>query len=549
MKSILASTAAIRPLALSAFIVISACSQGGGTPAPTPSVSTPTPPPTSTGPVWTQGQFQSASIFKDRCEIVRAGTDIEGNRFPDLPGTALEERFWLRSWTNETYLWNTEVVDQDPANFSDRLSYFEVLRTTATTASGEDKDDFHFSQPTEEFLAARNSAPEPRYGASIAILSDTPPRDYRIRYTEPNSPAAAIVSGTPNFRRGSRILEIDGIDFVNTTDQAEIDAMFFAFFDAPANEPHTFRVEDADGTQRTVTMSRSNLAPQPVNRTRVIDTPTGRVGYMLINTFSPFESERDIANAFASFASQGLSDLVLDLRYNGGGLLATASQTAFMVAGPSRTRGRDFERLLFNANAGNRNPATGQVNDPTPFYEEGLGFTLSRGTDLSSLNLPRVFVLSTENTCSASESVINSLRGIFVDVILIGGTTCGKPFGFFPQDNCGETYFTIQFQGLNDLGFGDYSDGFIPEESPEQFGVRIPGCVIPDDLDNELGDENEAMLSAALHYRDTGACPPPSATSQASASLSREDASAVQTGRRPNVGVMETNRDMTMPNR
>jgi len=550
MKSTPNNTAALKLLVLSAIFLIAACSQGGGSSrSQISSTPPPPPPPTNSGPVWTQGQFQSASIFKNRCEVVRTGTDIEGNRFPDLPGSALEEKFWLRSWTNETYLWNTEVVDQDPTGFADRLSYFEVLKTTATTPSGEDKDDFHFSQSTEEFLAARTSTPAPRYGVSLDIVSDTPPRNYRVRYTEPGSPAATVVNGKPNFIRGTRILEIDGIDFVNTRDQAEIDTMFEAFFDAPANEPHTFLVEDADGDRRAVTMSRENLAPKPVNRTRIINTPTGRVGYMLINTFSPFESERDIANAFSTIAAQGVSDLVLDLRYNGGGLLATASQTAFMIAGSSRTSGRDFERLRFNANAGNRNPVTGEINEATPFFEEGLGFTLARGTDLTSLNLPRVFILTTERTCSASEAIINGLRGIFVDVIVIGDTTCGKPFGFFPQDNCGETYFTIQFQGVNDLGFGDYTDGFIPENSSAQFGVRAPGCAIEDDFNNELGDESEALLSAALFYQDTGACPspPPSATAKASLSLKRANTVAANPRGARQLSVMETNRDMTMP--
>ncbi|KCZ82657.1 peptidase family protein, partial [Hyphomonas hirschiana VP5] len=65
--------------------------------------------------------FDPASTFKNRCEVRRVGQDIEGNTYPDVQGTLLEELFWLRSWTNETYLWNTEVTDRNPAGFSDRL--------------------------------------------------------------------------------------------------------------------------------------------------------------------------------------------------------------------------------------------------------------------------------------------------------------------------------------------------------------------------------------------------------------------------------------------
>ena len=72
---------------------------------------------------------------------------------------------------------------------------------------------------------------------------------------------------------------------------------------------------------------------------------------------------------------------------------------------------------------------------PEPFFTTAQGFSVARGTALPTLNLSRVFVLTGRNTCSASESVINSLRGVNVEVIQIGSTTCGKPYGFYPQDN------------------------------------------------------------------------------------------------------------------
>ena len=89
-------------------------------------------------------------------------------------------------------------------------------------------------------------------------------------------------------------------------------------------------------------------------------------------------------------------------------------------------------------------------------------------------------MLAGPDTCSASESVVNSLRGVGVTVNLVGGATCGKPYGFFPQDNCGTTYFAIQFQGVNQQGFGDYGDGFAPT------------CAVADDFGHALGDPAEA---------------------------------------------------------
>ena len=91
-----------------------------------------------------------------------------------------------------------------------------------------------------------------------------------------------------------------------------------------------------------------------------------------------------------------------------------------------------------------------------PFHSTTQGFSATPGQPLPTLNLPRVFVLTGPDTCSASESIINSLRGIGVEVVQIGSTTCGKPYGFYPQDNCGTTYFSIEFRGVNAMNFGDY---------------------------------------------------------------------------------------------
>lgn len=534
-----------------AILLTAACSDNSGSApfrvAPAPAPITPAP----TGPSWTSGVFAAASQFQDQCRVVRTGVDFEGNPFLDRPGSTTLENFYLRSWTHETYLWNTEVVDRDPRTFNDRLAYFDTLRTTQKTPSGKDKDEFHFSQLTDDFLRARNSAPSAGYGARIGAFAETPPRDFRILYTEPNSPASQQVAGLANFVRGAKILGVDGADLVNATSQADINILNAGLFPVNANELHSFRVQDpGSALPRTVMMTSVNITPKPVNRMSVIATPTGNVGYILFNTFSPFASEKEIADAITSMKANGVNDLVLDLRYNGGGLLAVAAQLGYMVAGPAQTNGKTYELLQFNAAAGNRNPVTGAINAPAPFESTGLGFSLPSGTPLDSLDLPRVFILSTGRTCSASESVINALRGVNVEVIMIGERTCGKPFGFYPESNCGETYFSIQFRGVNDMGFGDYADGFIAANSNDATGVRISGCAVSDDFDNALGDQNEALLAAALQYRQSGACPtPPPAQPKASSK-----AGVVKTGAAPTAigspvkDVYLNNRDMTMPN-
>src|SRR5256885_15470283 len=102
-----------------------------------------------------------------------------------------------------------------------------------------------------------------------------------------------------------------------------------------------------------------------------------------------------------------------------------------------------------------------------------------RSTLFPYTTLFRSFVLTTAATCSASEAVMNGLAGVGVQVIQIGSTTCGKPYGFYPEDNCGTTYFSVEFSGVNAMGFGDYPDGFTPGAAG---GASFPGCTVADDF-------------------------------------------------------------------
>jgi hypothetical protein len=182
-----------------------------------------------------------------------------------------------------------------------------------------------------------------------------------------------------------------------------------------------------------------------------------------------------------------------------------------MIAGPTQTKNKTFELLTFNDKHKSTDPVTGAAITPTPFQATAVGLSAASGTALPYLSLPRVFVLTGPDTCSASESVMNSLRGAGVEVIQIGSATCGKPYGFYPQDNCNTTYFSIEFKGVNAAGFGDYSDGFAPINSTAAATLApnavLPGCSIADDFSHALGDPAEARLAAALQYRAGGTCP------------------------------------------
>ena len=178
-----------------------------------------------------------------------------------------------------------------------------------------------------------------------------------------------------------------------------------------------------------------------------------------------------------------------------------------MIAGPTETAGRTFEKVQFNSKYPTTDPVNKTPITPTPFWSKSLGFStnLPKNTALPSLDLQRVFVLTGNGTCSASEAILNGLAGVGVKVIQIGATTCGKPYGFFPQDNCGTTYFSIEFKGVNDKGFGDYADGFSPSNTPA-LASQLQGCSVADDFTHELGDTAENRLESALSYSDLGVC-------------------------------------------
>jgi carboxyl-terminal processing protease len=456
---------------------------------------------------WQQGVFLDAMTYYGMCEAPRAGTNpATGNPYNDVQGDTLDENNFLRSYTDDTYLWYDEVMDRDPELYNDPLAYFDLLVTTALTPSGTPKDQFHFTYDSEEWYQLSQSGVSYGYGITWAFISNTPPRKLLIAYTEPNSPATNIAMP---LARGAEVLAIDGADLVNGNDVDTLNAGLFA---SSVGEQHTFRVLDlGSNTPRDVVLTSASVTSVTVQNTQVFSTATGEVGYMTFNDHLATAEQAliDAVNQLnAHDGGMGVDDLVLDLRYNGGGYVAISSELAYMIAGPGPTAGRVFENFIFNDKHTVTDPITGRPLSPTPFYDTTLGapFNATPGQALPTLDLPRVYVLTGGGTCSASEAVINGLRGVGVEVIQIGSTTCGKPYGFYPLDNCGTTYFTIQFKGANDVGFGDYPDGFSPANASGP-GEDVPGCSVADDFTNQLGDPTEGRLAAALAYRDGAGCP------------------------------------------
>jgi len=407
------------------------------------------------------------------------------------------EKQWVRAYLNEAYLWYDQmplVNASAPAysNTSDVLgslgAYFDASLTQGVTSSGALTDRFSFITPTSTSNALFDSGVEAGTGVQWRMLSGRAPRGIRVAYIEPGSEAA-----TKGVRRGDTLLTVDGVSADDQT-SAGVDVLNAALFPSATGGTHTYVLSRAGAANVTVSMTTAAITTKPVLSYGFITATDGqKVGNIVFNAHvAPAEGQ--LITAVNYLKTQGVTDLVLDLRYNGGGYLYIASELAYMIAGPSRTTGKVFEKFNYNAKrvADNNRPAQ-------PF--DSLD-----GNDaaLPTLNLSRVYVLTTASTCSASESIINSLRGVDVDVRQIGSASCGKPYGFAAKDNCGISYFPIEFKGVNAKGFGDYTDGFVPNGSG---AAGVPGCVAGDDFTHELGDANEGLLKAALDYRTSGSCP------------------------------------------
>ena len=225
---------------------------------------------------------------------------------------------------------------------------------------------------------------------------------------------------------------------------------------------HTIR--ELDGTVHDVELEQGDVDITSVKYTTVIDTQQGPIGYLMFTTFV-LPGEDELRAAFTQFRDRGVTRLVIDLRYNGGGLLRTAALLGSLIE--RSAAGRPLIVETYN-------------DQHSDLNRERLMFETDEGVDAS-----HVVFLTTGRTASASEQVINGLSP-YVTVDVVGTTTLGKPVGADSWDFCDFTLAPITFHSLNADGAGDYYQGI------------QPACVVEDDLLHGLGDPSEAQLAAAL---------------------------------------------------
>lgn len=377
------------------------------------------------------------------------------------------QKAWVRTHMDDVYLWYNEIVDVPAANYATAPDYFSALLVTS-------KDRFSFSMPQAAAVSTLQQGMETGYGVKWGWAAAGRLFAY---YVDPNSPSAGSLT------RGTEVTAVNGQSPAAMVSTALNGALFPAEPGTPLTL--TYRLPGTSSSQ-TLSMNSATFSTTTVEPPKIITLPNGnKAGYLLFNEHLA-TAEQTLSAAMNSVKQQGVSEFVLDMRYNTGGYLYIAEEMATMIGG-SKVQGGVFEKLLFNT----KHPEKTSNPYNTMYFSQ---FD-STGFSLPMLDLNRVFVLTGSNTCSASEAVINSLLP-FMQVIRIGWTTCGKPYGFMQTNNDNQAYFAIQFEGVNASGTDNYKYGFAPT------------CQVTDDLNYSLGDSRETRLKSALYYMSNNSCPP-----------------------------------------
>jgi carboxyl-terminal processing protease len=377
-----------------------------------------------------------------------------------------DQQSWLVNYLDDAYFWYAQAPRPDPSVFTDVESFFQA-RLYDGSDSRFPRDRWSGSSSSESFSRFYGEGATMGYGLSVAglELERDGSRPLFVRYVEPLSPAA-----TQGVQRGDEVLAINGRSAGEL-----IAADDFAALTASAEgERLTLELRRA-GASRSVVLTAAVFTLTPVQGVDVITTPGGRrLGVLMVKDMIS-QSHPALEAAFARFRSEGVNELVLDIRYNGGGLVSTGNRLASHIAGGSA--GRTYALLRHSDKQPGRNQR---------FAFEALA---------SSLNLTRVLVLQGRRTCSASEQVVNALRGVGLTVELIGEASCGKPVGFVPVTQCSRTWSVVNFESVNERGEGRYWDGFVPT------------CAVAERFDRAARASGDPLFDAALARADGAACP------------------------------------------
>jgi C-terminal processing protease CtpA/Prc len=287
-----------------------------------------------------------------------------------------------------------------------------------------------------------------------------------INFVYPNSPADKA-----GLKRGDLIATFDG----NSIYKIRRDKALFDKYFIDSNISITTHLKLRDGQE--VDIAKKEFDLKTVLHKEIIEQNGTKIGYIVFQSFIG-TAQKELDESFAYFKQQHIDELVLDIRYNGGGYVYLANHLGVLIGGDR------VAKTVFNKS---------ELNNKYKKYNETEYF---EKTSKNSLNLSRVFIITTADSCSASELVINSLksRTNSVEVVQVGDATCGKPYAMLSMPYCDKYILPVQMRSVNGDGFGDYATGLKPD------------CKAVDDISRDFGDKDEDSLANALYYIQNNSC-------------------------------------------
>ena len=389
---------------------------------------------------------------------------------PSLTTENMEVNNAVHDYLSEMYLWNDEYKTLSLDNTKDYKSYFEDALLSMTTNT-LDKRLYPKGYAIFSYIEKLNTINtvsttgsratkyiDKELAYSFGITGITPVRYdevhvyFSIEGIYPDSPAS-----NAGLKRGTLINKVDGTEI----SMSNYENQYYKLID-PTNAT-SLNVTDVTNNGKEVSLTSKAMYCNPILLSKVVNEGGHKIGYLVYSSFDAGFDE-ELFNVFKNFKSQNITDLILDLRYNGGGHTISANMIATCVAG-TYAQGKVFTKYRYNDER--MKLLNGNMDEDlfaTSTYLN-LGVSLSDGY----LNLKKIYCIVGNNTASSSELVINSLRGIDIDVVLIGEKTVGKNVGMEYTEktirNNKYRIVPITFQSYNAKGFGDYHAGFEPISS------------------------------------------------------------------------------------
>lgn len=407
-----------------------------------------------------------------------------GTTPPTSGACSLSERqSWSKAVIDEWYLFPNLVDNSvNPNSFSDLQEYLNAL---VAPARAQSKDRFFtFITSIEEENALINSGSNAGFGIRLAY--DTVNNRVFLLESFENAPGFAA-----GMDRGTELLGI-GLDSTNVQTVSSLmasggpQAVVDALGPSDAGVTRVMRFLTIDGNTIEVAVTKADYSLDPISDrygVQILNDGGKQVGYINLRTFIIADAANQLRDAFQQFGSLGISEVIIDLRYNGGGLVSVAEVFGDLL-GRGNT-GQIFSRTTLRASKSSENSTTFFGNEPSAIAPSKVAF------------------ITTGSSASASELLPNSmLPYLGNNTALVGSNTFGKPVGQFgfDRDECDDRLRVVTFQTENRDGNAEYFDGLA--------SAFANTCQASDDLFKPFDDPTEDSIARALDFLGGRACTP-----------------------------------------